>query len=151
MLKTIIISSLLATCTLNIALADTPAFFAGKKTYASDWKACVGFADGGAPDDSYTIDKSSVSGYEFSCQFVEMKLIPDWTGQDRQNNYIGIASCSDDSGISRPDMFNISYYENTVTITSQNDFIVDMVNPQQNAEGQPFGFINKQFELCQPE
>jgi len=133
------------------AFADTPAFLAGKKLYASDWKACVGFQDGGAPDDSYTLDKDSISGYEFSCQFVDMKLVPDWTGQGRQNNYIGTASCSDDSGINRPDLFDLSFYENTITVTSQNDYVYDAIRAPKNPDQQSLGFINKQFELCQPE
>ncbi len=128
--------------------AEVPDFFAGGKTYASDWRACVGFAGDGAPDDSNTIDISGVFGYEFSCTFVDFKPV---VYEGRITSYIATASCGDDSGINRPDFFDISFYEDIVNITSQNDFIYDTLRVREDGDGESWGFINKQFELCQPE
>lgn len=128
--------------------AEIPDFFEGGKTYASDWKACVGFAGDGAPDDSNTIDQSGVFGYEFGCTFVDFKPV---SYNGRITSYIAMASCGDDSGINRPDFFDISFYDGNVTVTSQNDYIYDTLRPREDGDGESWGFINKQFELCQPE
>jgi hypothetical protein len=151
MLRVLLLTGYVLAATPQAAFADTAPFFAGKKLYASDWRACVGFENAEAPDDTYTLDQTGIYGYEFSCVFANMFLVPDLTGQGRQNNYVATASCSDDSGISRPDMLNLSHYEETVTVTSQNDYNYDLLQPSQDGEGVPFGLVNKSFELCQPE
>lgn len=127
---------------------EVPDFLANGKTYASDWRACVGFADGGAPDDSNTLDATGVYGYEFACTFVDFTPVK---FEGRTTGYLARASCGDDSGINRPDNFELSFYEDVVTATSQNDYLYDLLRPRSDGDGESWGFVSTQFEMCQPE
>jgi hypothetical protein len=149
MKKSLILSLLSATLlTGNAFASEVPDFLSKGQTYATDWKACVGFADGGAPDDSNTLDKNGIFGYEFGCTFVEFKPV---IFEGRTTGHLITASCGDDSGINRPDIFDVYVYDNIVTATSQNDYIYDTLRQREDGDGASWGFINKQFEMCQPE
>lgn len=128
--------------------AEVPDFLSNGQTYATDWKACVGFADGNAPDNANTLDKTGIFGYEFGCTFVEFKPV---IFEGRTTGHLITASCGDDSGINRPDIFDVYFYDGIVTATSQNDYIYDTLRPREDGDGESWGFVNKQFEMCQPK
>jgi hypothetical protein len=133
----------------TIALAqELPQYLASGKTFFSDWRAFVFFADGNAPDGSYTLDRSGIYGYEFSCIFVDFKPVIDTSGTGEVCRHIATASCDDDSGINRPDVFNLSFYENQITVTSQNDHLYDLMRQGEDGDGESWGLVNMQFETC---
>ncbi len=135
-----------------IGFADEmPQHLASGKTFFSDWRACVGFADGNAPDGSYTLGRSGIYGYEFSCIFVDFKPEIDASGTGEAWGHIAMASCGDDSGVSLPDVFNISFYENQINVTSQNDYRYYLLRHREDGDGESWGFVNMQFEMFQPD
>ena len=127
---------------------EMPQHLASGKTFSSDWRACVGFADGNAPDGSYTLSRSGIYGYEFSCIFVDFKPVIDTSGTGEVCRHIATASCDDDSGINRPDVFNLSFYENQITVTSQNDHLYDLMRQGEDGDVESWGLVNMQFETC---
>ncbi len=127
---------------------ELPQYLASGKTFSSDWRACVGFVDGNAPVCSYTLYRSGNYGYEFSCIFVDFKPVIDASGTGEVWGHIATANCGDDSGVSRPDVFILSFYENQITVTSQNDYLYDLLRQREDVDGQNCCSVNMQFEMC---
>ena len=125
---------------------EAPAFLSGDRTWGSTPQACKSLEseDGAA----LTLSRKGIYGYEFGCNFLDfLPVRDDATGE--MFGMVAIASCGDDSGISRPDMFNITVNENTLSVTSQNEYTAAQ---SKDSDGQtdPFatGIIEKPFEPC---
>jgi hypothetical protein len=125
---------------------EAPAFLSGDRTWGSSPQACK--AIDGEDAMAFTLSRKGIYGLEFGCNFLDFLPVRDGEGGE-VFAVVAIASCGDDSGISRPDLFNISVNENTLYVTSQNDYAYVL---SKGFETQPdpveSGIVEKQFELC---
>lgn len=117
-----------------------------KDTYASNPKACVTNAYGESEASGLTIKDGAIYGTEFSCQFLSYTPVK-WAATDEINEYVAMASCGDDSGITRPDLISIQHYEGTLRLQSQNEYVVMMAKEAWNEPG----FISVNYEKCAAE
>ncbi len=131
--------------------AELPDYLMGGQTYATNQKACGGFQDGDLPDDSYNLGATGIFGYEFGCVFVDIKPVIYPDNEDPVFSHIMTASCGDDSGVTRPDTFHFSYYEGILTVTSQTDYLYQLLRPSEGENTGSVGFVNTQFEMCKPK
>lgn len=131
--------------------AELPNYLNAGQTYSTNQKACGATQDGDLPDDSYTLEKNGIFGYEFGCVFVDIKPVVYADNDDPVFSHIMTASCGDDSGVTRPDSFHLSYYEGILTVTSQTDYLYELLRPSEGENTGFTGFVNTQFEMCQPK
>lgn len=125
---------------------EAPDFLAGDRTWGSSTQACK--AIDGEDSMAFTLSRKGIYGLEFGCNFLDfLPVRDDNTGEIF--GVVAIASCGDDSGISRPDMFNISINENTLYVTSQNDYVY-VLSKGFETQSDPVesGIVERQFELC---
>lgn len=132
--------------------ADVPSFFASGQYYAETPEDCV--APGAETDRErpMTLNGEGVSAHEFGCYFVEFKPVknPFAEAGSEPDTWLATASCGDDSGITRPDIFNISIYEQSLWVTSQNDYLYDLLRQREEGDNDAWGFVNREYVLCQP-
>ncbi|MFZ1813013.1 MAG: hypothetical protein WBO55_00500 [Rhizobiaceae bacterium] len=128
---------------------EVPSFLAGGQVYATTPEACKGLDAGGDESGGLKLKADGISGYEFGCQFVDFIPVR-YVDVPEVTRYIAIASCGDDSGITRPDMIDLSIFDDAVTATSQNDYNYAMSRLDASSDNDPFeaGIINEQFALC---
>ncbi len=132
---------------VGVAVAgEIPDFLSNGKTYATTPAGCAGFGDSDAPDDALQITAEGIWGYEFGCTFVEFLPVRMNSQPGNVSGHVAIASCGDDSGISRPDLINMSFYDNIIYATSQNDYVASY---HQEEDARQFGIVEKSFALCQ--
>jgi hypothetical protein len=130
------------------AADEIPSFLSKGQSYASDPKVCKGMDAEGAPEDGLIVKADGLSGYEFGCTFVQFLPVK-FADVDEINSYVAIASCGDDSGITRPDAISLSYYDDQLVVTSQNDYNLAGAKPN-DGKGDPYleGIVEKHFDLC---
>jgi hypothetical protein len=119
----------------SAVLADEPVF---KGTFAKSAAACKATGDGANWEDSLRVDAEGVSGYELGCQFTAMQRVNTDT---ETSDFLTPAVCGDDSGVTRPDMFWMSVYEEgkKLGLQSQNEYVAA-------AEG---GGLSGEYVLCE--
>ena len=133
--------------------ADLPSFFSSGQLYAESQEDCI------APDAEtdrerpLTMNGEGVSAHEFGCYFVEFKPVKNPFAEPgtEPDTWLVTASCGDDSGITRPDIFNISIYDRSLWVTSQNDYLYDLLRQREDGDNDAWGFVNKEYVLCQPK
>ncbi|MCB1451147.1 MAG: hypothetical protein KDJ67_13675 [Nitratireductor sp.] len=127
---------------------ETPPFLSGGQFYGENTLACDEAKSGAGEGEGLYMKGEGVFGTEWGCTFVDFLPIRYEQGGEI-SGYIAITSCGDDSGVSRPDMFELHFYEDVITATSQNDYVAASAKPYDDKED-PFsiGIINKQFALC---
>jgi hypothetical protein len=129
--------------------ADIPPFLANGETYVTDTKACADNADTG-DSPVFHLSRDGLFGYEFGCTFVQFLPVADHTTPNEPYAWIAIASCGDDSGISRPNMINFTPSEGGVLyVTSQNDYLSYLQNPPSGEDGaEDWSLVERQFDMC---
>lgn len=114
-------------------------FLKGQRfTYSEN--ACKGEPEPEVTDDlailsTLEVNEAGVFGYEFGCEFLQ--FLP---GGDSPYQTV-IASCGDDSGITRPDMITLLYSEEpqSVTVQSQNEYVMGQT------------FISRTYPICKDQ
>jgi hypothetical protein len=126
--------------------AEMPPFLAGGQQFATSPGACHSLEEG--EGEGLTVRAAGLFGYEFGCNFVAFLPVRDDAGGE-PFAWIATASCGDDSGISRPDLFNMTHYDDQLIVTSQNDYVAASSKPWDD-QSDPFaiGVIEERFELC---
>lgn len=132
---------------------DVPQFLVGK-VYSTDVSQCGDIVD--AEGDVLQLTKEGIYGQEFSCQFVGFRY-----DRDRETarifSVIASANCSDDSGISRPDLITLSPYEEggQVFVQSQNEYILgetEIMIAQQLGKDFPekssYAWVSSTYNIC---
>jgi len=154
---TIIAAGLLASVTAWQPLAahagDIPSFLSAGQTYAEKQEYCLGPDEEAEFERPMNINAEGMSAHESGCQFVEYKPIIhsfDEPGAE-PDSYLVTAACGDDSGITRPDIFHLYHYEGTLRLTSQNDYMYDLLRPREDDDWETWGFVNLEFTMCQPK
>ena len=128
------------------ALADgLPEFLSGGQVWATDPAGCA--AGEGGEEVYFTLRADGVYGYEFGCTFAQ--FLPARTSEGETVGWIAIASCGDDSGISRPDLFNLSAYDSTLTVTAQNEWNSTNDGAEQSEEELRWSLVHRDFALCE--
>lgn len=116
-LTSLLVSAALAPSAVRAA--DVGTTFDG--TYARSEAACRADPDAGEMDDSLRVDSAGISGYELYCQFAGLQLLTD---DGTIKDFVTLAACGDDSGITRPDSFWIAVYDDgRMTVQSQSEYI----------------------------
>ena len=82
------------------------------------------------------VNEAGIFAYEFGCIFLEF-----WPGDaasDMPYNQTVLASCGDDSGITRPDVISLVFSEEppNVTVQSQNEYVMGQT------------FISRTYPIC---
>jgi len=119
-----IITVILAVATLSPAVADdAPSYLANGGMYVSDAEACS--ASNAEEAAGLQLTAKGLFGYEFGCTFASFLPVRLDDGDDEPDQHIAIASCGDDSGITRPDMIVlVPNGEDSLIVTSQNDYAI---------------------------
>lgn len=133
--------------------ADIPEFLDGE-LYSTDASQCGDIVD--TNGDTLQLSREGIYAEEFSCQFVDFKVDADpQTGQ--VFGVIATASCSDDSGITRPDLISMSHYEDggQVFVQSQNEYLLgetEIMIAQQLEKPFPernsFAWVSNTYNIC---
>jgi len=111
-----------------------------KHTYAANAAACDST---GHEKAGLAIKDGLISGTEFGCAFLTYTPVV-WDPDYPPSEYVVLASCGDDSGITRPDLISIIHSGDTLRVQSQNEY-VEMV--AKGAWNEP-GFISRTYEKC---
>ncbi|MGF1501297.1 MAG: hypothetical protein ACFBSD_05735 [Paracoccaceae bacterium] len=115
-----------------------PEWLSGR--YASDPAACP--ADGLA-EDALVLDAPLLTGYEFGCVLLGFWPVR-WSPTDPGEATVALASCGDDSGITRPDLLSIIREpDGTLTLQSQNEYARASAWP----EPVP-GYVSRRYAPC---
>ena len=128
-----------------VMAGEIPPFLAGGQKYATAPANCT---DATGSETGLSISAAGMFGRESGSS-----LLASPRGRDDARpepiGYVAIASCGDDSGISRPDMLNISLSEGGIYVTSQSDYTIAASRPF-DGRTDPFakGIIEERFELC---
>ena len=131
---------------------DAPNFLKGR-TFATESANCKGADDG----DGLQLNREGIFGQEFSCSFVGFKIDKD-TASGRVFSVVATASCSDDSGISRPDLINLSPYieGGEVYVQSQNEYLLyetEVMIAQQAGKEIPqkytYAYVSDTYKICE--
>lgn len=114
------------------------------KRYTYSENACRGEPEPNADDmtailSALEVNEVGVVGYEFGCIFLEF-----WPGTDESDtpyNQTVLASCGDDSGITRPDMLSLIFSDEppSVTVQSQNEYVTGQT------------YISHTYPLCKEQ
>ncbi len=108
--------------------AGLPEYLSGKRYMFSE-NACRYEPEPDAGEDTtflstLEVNEAGIFGYEFGCEFLEF-----WPGDAQSDTpfiQTVLASCGDDSGITRPDVISLVFNteEPSVTVQSQNEFVM---------------------------
>jgi hypothetical protein len=127
----------LALLATGSAIAGPPEFLSGKR-YTATEAGCTG--GGEETDDIGTLlelNETGIYTYEFGCSFLEF-----WPGDDPNSEQFlqtVLASCGDDSGITRPDTFSLVFNDGdvpSVVVQSQNEYVTGS------------SFVSRTYSLC---
>lgn len=124
---------------------EVPPFLASGQSWSTDERAC-GNPEEGVEGVFYVASKEGLFGYEFGCNFVDFRPVRNSDGETY--GWLATASCGDDSGITRPDMFSLSEYDGMLTVTSQNDWNASLINTDPTEEDAQWSLVNREFNLC---
>ncbi len=133
--------------------ADVPRFLQGK-VYSTNASQCGDTVN--ANPDTLQLSKEGIYGEEYSCQFLEFKTESD-PSSGRIYSVVAIATCSDDSGITRPDLISMSPYEEggQVIVQSQNEYIkgeMELMIAQQPGKDFPeknsHAWVSDTYNIC---
>ncbi|MEM7291637.1 MAG: hypothetical protein AAF412_14915 [Pseudomonadota bacterium] len=153
MMLRLIFAALLCAVPVAALAGEVPGFLLGK-TYSTDVNHCSSLAD--TDGDVLQLSKDGVYGLEFSCKFLDFKTDRD-TNTGRISSVVATVSCSDDSGITRPDLFNLSPHEEDglVIVDSHNEYILGQVDlmtaqklNQEFPERNSYAWVTDTYELC---
>ena len=122
--------------------AEAPDFL--KHRYAANPEACAMGDE--VEKRGLVIADSSISGTEFGCAFLTYTPVV-WDKDFPPQEYVVLASCGDDSGITRPDHLSIIHYDDRLQVQSQNEY-VEMV--AKGAWNEP-GFVSRTYTKCPAE
>jgi len=119
MIRTVALAAILAVAPTALMAADSPDLL--KRKFATDPAACK--AEAGADDaDALTLDKTGIYGVEFSCSFLD--FWPHLGSDGKIADVVVLASCGDDSGITRPDLITIvPQSPEELQVQSQNEYV----------------------------
>lgn len=143
----------LAVAAMVASLADTTSAGAQTTTeepdflkhrYAANPEACA--ASDEVEKRGLVIADGSISGTEFGCSFLTYTPVV-WDKDFPPQEYVVLASCGDDSGITRPDHLSIIQYDDRLQVQSQNEY-VEMV--AKGAWNEP-GFVSRTYTKCSAE
>lgn len=137
----------MAAATLSQARADdTPSYLADGGLYVSDIEACS--ASNPEEADGLQLTTKGLFGYEFGCTFASFLPVRLDDGDDQPDQHIAVASCSDDSGITRPDMILLSPSDDgSLFVTSQNDYAIQSVWEKDRPSGIRW-LVQREFLRC---
>lgn len=112
-----------------------------KHSYAAKPEAC-------APDQhgerkGLLIADGSISGTEFGCAFLSYTPVV-WDEDFPPSEYVVLASCGDDSGITRPDHISIIHYDDKLQVQSQNEYVEMLASGKWNEPG----FVSQTYTRC---
>ena len=124
--------------------AELPPFLSAGQVWSTDERAC-GNPEEGIVEVFFTASAEGVFGYEFGCNFAS--FMPVRSADGEVYSWVAVAACGDDSGITRPDLFAFTQYEDVLTVTSQNDFQWSTGREQTEEEAQ-WSLVNREFALC---
>lgn len=126
--------------------ADQPKIFAEGQKYVTDVKACS--AAEGETDDALQLTAKGLFGYEFGCSFVQIHPIR-FEDSDDIYQYLAIAACGDDSGVSRGDNIVISDNgDGSLRVTSQNEYVVQLVLERNGESTGANWIVEREFTRC---
>lgn len=131
-----------ATSTVAQTATEAPDFL--EHRYAANPEACA--ASDEVEKRGLVIADGSISGTEFSCAFLTYTPVV-WDKDFPPQEYVVLASCGDDSGITRPDHLSIIQYDDRLQVQSQNEY-VEMV--AKKAWNEP-GFVSRTYTRCPAE
>ncbi|MGD1935348.1 MAG: hypothetical protein ACFB0Z_12725 [Candidatus Phaeomarinobacter sp.] len=112
-----------------------------KHKYAANPEACA--KSDAVEKRGLVIADGSISGTEFGCAFLTYTPVV-WDKDFPPQEYVVLASCGDDSGITRPDHLSIINYGDKLQVQSQNEY-VEMV--AKGAWNEP-GFVSRTYPKC---
>ncbi|MBB4305552.1 hypothetical protein GGD81_004632 [Rhodobium orientis] len=116
--KTAIVAMILTGTALPALAGQMPDFLA--KKYATDAAACKG-QEAQEESGALVLDKTGIFGTEFGCSYRDF-----WGGKD--GTVTVLVSCSDDSGVTRPDLLSVIREQNgELRVQSQNEFVMGEV------------------------
>ncbi|MFZ2103004.1 MAG: hypothetical protein WAU86_20815, partial [Oricola sp.] len=114
--------------------------------YASDSASCAAEVE---EAEGYQLTATGLYAYEFGCTFTSFEAIRFDDGDNDPDQFIGIASCGDDSGISRPDMIlMMPSGEDMLFLTSQNDYAISSVWEKDGESGLKW-LVQREFMRCE--
>ena len=129
--------------------ADAPKFLKGKK-YSTDPAECSVAEP--AESEALVLSEQGVFGYEFGCVFVG--FFEEKSADNSSVSHIAVASCGDDSGITRPDLITLILQpdKRTLTVQSQNEYVVAeavrLAKKDQQGDDDNLSFVSKDYTLC---
>lgn len=133
--------------------ADTPEFLVGK-LYSTDAAQCGDIVE--SDGNTLQLSREGIYAEEFSCQFVSFKTDAD-PATGRIYGVVATTSCSDDSGITRPDLISMSHDEEggQVFVQSQNEYLLgetEIMIAQQLEKDIPeknsFSWVSNTYTIC---
>jgi len=133
--------------------ADVPGFLNGK-LYSTDVAQCGDIVE--SDGNTLQLSREGIYAEEFSCQFIGFKADAD-PESGRVFTVVATASCSDDSGITRPDLISMSPYEEggQVFVQSQNEYLLgetEIMIAQQLEKDFPeknsFAWVSNTYTIC---
>ena len=123
----IVLALLIAAIPATAIAAGVPEYLKGKR-YAFSDNACHYEPEPETGEDTtflstLEVNEVGIVGYEFGCTFLE--FFPGDAESDTPYVQTVLASCGDDSGITRPDMISLVFNteEPSVTVQSQNEYV----------------------------
>ncbi|MCG6858712.1 MAG: hypothetical protein LJE67_11680 [Salaquimonas sp.] len=130
----------------GLAHADSvPFFLANGQKYVTDTKICSGKDTD--ETDALQLTAKGMFGYEFGCNFLQFLDVKD-SGDGSVYQYLAIAACGDDSGISRGDMITLTPSgDDQLRVTSQNDYVVELSQGGDD-DTQGSWIVEKEFTRC---
>ena len=135
----------LAALATPAAAQEIPPFLADGGKYATDATSCAAEIE---EAEGYQLTAKGLYAYEFSCTFTSFQSVRYNDGDNEPDEYIAIASCGDDSGISRPDMILLMPSdENMLFLTSQNDYAISSVWEKDGESGLKW-LVQREFKRC---
>ena len=148
-----LISGVMLSSGTVVFAGEVPTFLDGK-LYSTDASQCGDIVDSNG--DTLQLSREGIYAEEFSCQFVDFKTDVDpQTG--RVFGVVATASCSDDSGITRPDLISMSHYEDggQVFVQSQNEYLLgetEIMIAQQLEKPFPernsYAWVSNTYNIC---
>jgi len=122
------------------ARAQPPAFLDDR--FATDPAACV---PGGGPSEALMIEGGVLSGYELACLFLAYHPVR-WAQVGPVSQVVIVASCGDDTGITRPDLLSVILEpDGALTVQSQNEYVEINAAPDRGWQGH----VSRRYERCE--
>ena len=124
----VLLALLIVAIPATVMAAGPPEYLKGKRYFFSE-NACRYEPEPDTGEDTsflstLEVNETGIFGYEFGCEFLEF-----WPGDAESDTpfiQTVLASCGDDSGITRPDVISLVFNteEPSVTVQSQNEYVM---------------------------